>query len=131
MPISISGICLLSLVSLAALVLIRQWKAEWAPFLRIAATVVFFGLILSVAAEVLDSVHALAEGAVPDELWTLLLKALGIAFLTELTSGICRDSGEATLATWVETVGKLELLLLSLPLIRSATELVRQLVTGG
>lgn len=118
------------MVCLVALVVIRHWKPEWAPLLRMASTVVFFGIILSVAAELLSAVSGLCGDTLPEAQWSILLKALGIAFLTELTAGICRDSGEATLATWVETAGKLEILLLSLPLIRSVISLVGELISG-
>lgn len=118
------------MVCLVALVVIRHWKPEWAPLLRMASTVVFFGIILSVAAELLSAVSGLCGDTLPEAQWAILLKALGVAFLTELTAGICRDSGEATLATWVETAGKLEILLLALPLIRSVISLVGELISG-
>ena len=120
-------------VGLTALLILRACKPEWVPLLRMAVTVVTLGLTLSLAATVLTYVTELAEGlGTPDgEGWGILLKALGVAFLTEISASVCRDSGESGLAFWVETAGKLEILLLSFPLIRSVMDTAAELVGGG
>lgn len=120
----------IALVGLTALLILRANKPEWAAFLRIAVTVVSLGLIISLAGTAIAYVTDLtaATGALEGETWTILLKALGVAFLTETAASVCRDSGEAGLATWVETAGKLEILLLSFPLIRTVMDTVAALL---
>ena len=114
----------LALVGLTALVLLRQWKPEWAVFLRLAVTVVSLGVILTLLVGSFSYLRELTAGlgGDPTGMWEILLKALGIAFLTETAAAICRDSGEGGLAGWVEMAGKLELLLLSFPLIRTVLD---------
>ena len=123
----------LAMVGLVALLLLRQYRPEWAVFVRIAVTIVSLWLILNLAGTVISYVTELTRGtgALDGETWTLLLKALGIAFLTETAASVCRDSGEPSLAGWVEMAGKLEILLLSFPLIRRVMETVSALLTGG
>ena len=113
-------------VGLTALLILRAYKPEWAPFLRMAVTVVALGLTVGLAATALEYVTdlAAAAGVMEGEGWTILLKGLGVAFLTEASASLCRDSGESGLATWVETAGRLELLLLSFPLIRTVMDTV-------
>ena len=125
--VKIGGI---ALTGLSALLILRAYKPEWAVFLRMAVTVVSLGLVLSLAGTVMASVTDLtaATGALDGESWIILLKALGLAFLTETAASVCRDSGEAGLATWVETAGKLEILLLSFPLIRTVMDTVADLL---
>lgn len=48
---------------------------------------------------------------------TTMLKGLGVAFLSEICAGICRDFGKSTLADGVELAGKLEIVLLCVPMI--------------
>lgn len=123
----------LALVGLVALLLLRQYKPEWAPFLRMAVTVLAMGIILSLAGTVILYITDLAAGtnALDGDTWTILLKALGVAFLTETAASICRDSGEGGLAGWVEMAGKLEILLLSFPLIRTVMDTVAALLGGA
>lgn len=123
----------LALVGLVALLVLRQYKPEWAVFIRMAVTVISMGIILSMAGTVITYVTDLTEGtgALDGATWSLLLKALGIAFLTETAASICRDSGEASLAGWVEMAGKLEILLLAFPLIRTVLDTVAALLGRG
>ena len=114
----------LIIVGLTALLILKQYKPEWAVFLRLAVTVVALSLILTVAGGILSYLRELTAGtgAQAGDSWEILLKALGVAFLTETAASICRDSGETGLAGWVEMAGKLELLLLSFPLIRTVLD---------
>lgn len=120
----------IAIVGLATLLILRAYKPEWASLLRMAVTVVALGLTLTLAATVLSYVTELASatGALEGEGWPILLKALGVAFLTETAASVCRDSGETGLATWVETAGKLEILLLSFPLIRTVMDTVTDML---
>lgn len=122
----------LALVGLVALLMLKQYKPEWATFVRIAVTVVSVGMLLTLVGTALAYVTELTEGtgALDSETWSILLKALGIAFVTETAASVCRDSGEGTLAGWVELAGKLEILLLAFPLIRTVMETVKLLLGG-
>ena len=123
----------IALAGLSALLILRSYKPEWAAFLRMAVTVVSLGFVISLAATAVGYVTDLtaATGALDGDSWRILLKALGVAFLTETAASVCRDSGETGLATWVETAGKLEILLLSFPLIRTVLDTVTRLLGMG
>lgn len=120
----------IAMVGVVALLILRSYRPEWAPLLRIAVTVVALGLTLSLVSTIIGYVGELAAvtGGVNEEGWSILLKALGVAFLTEVSASVCRDSGEAGLATWVETAGKLEVLLLSFPLIKTVLDTVTEIL---
>lgn len=120
----------IAMVGVVALLILRTQRPEWAPLLRMAVTVVALGLTLSLASTVLGYVTELANatGGLDQEGWPILLKALGVAFLTEIAASVCRDSGETGLATWVETAGKLEVLLLSFPLIKTVLDTVTEIL---
>jgi stage III sporulation protein AD len=57
-----------------------------------------------------------------------VMKVLGIAYLTELAAGICRDTGEQALAQRVELGGKVLILLLAIPVLNAVLALVLRLV---
>ena len=120
----------IAMVGLTALLILQAYKPEWTPLLRMAVTVVALGLTLTLAATVLNYVTDLvsATDALSGESWPILLKGLGIAILTEAAASVCRDSGEMGLSTWVETAGKLEILLLSFPLIRAVMDTVTDML---
>ena len=123
----------LALVCLVALLVLRQVKPEWGAFVRMAAAVAAAGFILTALSGVLALVEELSSisgEALPADTWGILLRALGVAFLTGIAASICRDSGEGGLAGWVEMAGRVEILLLSFPLIRTVLSTVSDLLGG-
>ncbi len=123
----------LVLVAVVALLILKQAKPEWAPLVRVAAAIAAFGCLLSMVSTVLGYVAELngaGSGGLAEEGYGILLRSLGVAFLTELCASVCRDSGEGGLAAWVEMAGKLEILLLSFPLIRTVLDTIRLLLGG-
>lgn len=124
------SVAAMALVGAVALLLFKQYKPEWGIPVRLALGVFFLGMLLSSAGEITSFAEALTQdaGTMPRDMWQLLLKALGLSFVTEIAAGICRDSGEGGLATWVEMAGKTALLVLALPMIREVLLLAGDLM---
>ncbi len=123
----------IALVALMALLVLRQVKPEWGTLVRMAAAVAAAGIIVGMVSTVLAFARELTDmggGGLAPDTWSILLKALGVAFLSEVAASICRDSGEGGLAGWVEMAGRVEILLLSLPLIRTVLATVADLLGG-
>ena len=59
-----------------------------------------------------------------------MLKGLGVAFISEICAGICRDFGKSTLADGVELAGKLEIILLCVPMITEIVSTAAELING-
>lgn len=123
----------IALIGALALLLFKQYKPDWGMPLRLVLGLVLGGLILSSVSEILSFARDLSgdESTIPDTIWQMILKALGLSFITELASGICRDSGEGSLAVWVEMAGKVALLLLALPLIKEVLLIAREFLGVG
>jgi stage III sporulation protein AD len=58
----------------------------------------------------------------------VLLKALGVSILAHVTANICRDAGESSIAYYVELGAKIEILILSLPLLVDVISLAAELL---
>lgn len=58
----------------------------------------------------------------------VLIKVLGISILAHLTANVCRDAGEGSIAYYVELGAKIEILILSLPLLGEILELALELL---
>ena len=54
----------------------------------------------------------------------MILKMLGITYISEFSSAICKDAGYQTLANQIEIFGKLTILVMSLPIILSLMEII-------
>ncbi len=122
---------LLAAAGLVCLLLLRQWKGEFLPLVRVGLCVGFALLLLTASEPIADFLRELGAVAGISTYVTLLLKALGLAVLTQCCADICRECGEGGVASGVELVGKLEILLLSLPLIREILAAAGELLTLG
>ena len=97
--------------------------------LGLAVCAVVGVLLLRGLAEVLDMLEELAAaGGLPEGLFTPLVKTLGIALVSRLGGEICRDAGQGAMAAVLDTAGAFGAVLVSLPLVRAAWELLRTLV---
>ena len=124
-------LCMIALLILTSTTVIRTWRSDFLPLIRIAAVVLFGTLIIASIAPLVSLVTSLGRGAGASQYISTILKGLGIVVLVQITSDICRDNGEATLAGHIEIVGKLELLLLCIPLIKEILTTAKKLLEMG
>ena len=124
-------LCMIALLILASTGIIKQWKADFVPLIRIGAIVLFGSLLIASAKPLLSLISNLGGRAGASQYVETILKGLGIVILTQICSDVCRDSGEGTLATHIETVGKVELLLLCIPLIEKILATATKLLEMG
>lgn len=65
---------------------------------------------------------------VPESYFQILLKLIGISFLCEFTSNICKDAGSPSIAKQIEFVGKLSILIVGLPIIQELLLMIQNLL---
>ena len=113
----VGGIAVLCSV---CLVIIGQISGKMSFALRIGGSILIFGVLLLILRKNTEAISnmlsVLGEG-VALSAFSLMLKALGIAFVSKFCSDICRDCGEATLAGGVESVGKIAIISLCIPVV--------------
>lgn len=124
-------ICMLAIVGLCAAMIVKQWKSDFLPLIRLSATLLLTQAILASAVPLVSFLKELLGNNELSSYAGVLPKALGIAILTQSCSNICRECGENGIASGVEWMGKIELLLLSLPLVREMLEIANQLFRLG
>ena len=113
----------LTIVLVILLIMIRSIKGELAVPLSLCISVMLIGVSLSICTPIIEFLNNMAEQGSKNHM-TTLLKSVGISLVVSTASDICRDSGENALASKVELVGKCEILLLSLPLLKEITAFV-------
>lgn len=112
-----------------AIVLTRGVRGEAVPLQWLAILSVAAGC-LAMLSPVLEWMQTLADASGMSDRMSLLLRGLGVAVLTQICTDVCKQSGETTLAGWVEMAGKAEILLLCLPLFRELIDAAQGLLDG-
>lgn len=126
-------ICGIALLSVSVTTIVGSINKNIVFALRLGGTILLFGLISVAVSRHLDDIRNIFDKILGDGFereGEIMIKALGISFITKICSDICKDAGEGSLASGVETVGKLSLVGLALPLISSITEYVSEIFKG-
>ena len=112
--LKIVGLCT---AALAAIIVLKNVRAEYAFFLKLAVLLLIGVPVVGLAAEAISQMQALsAQAGIDSDVLKLLVKALGICLTAQLAANLCQDSGESALASAVELLGRGAILLMALPL---------------
>ena len=123
--VELSGMALLSVM---AILLVREWRPAMVPPLRLAVTVTVLAAAVGMLVPIVAQVRALLRLSQGGELTAPILRAAGVALITELSAGLCRDLGEQGVAQGLLFFGRLEILLLCLPLMDRLIEIAGELL---
>lgn len=121
-------------IGVAAAVLaawIKTIKAEYALWITLAAGI-FLGLSVLMKLETIVEELQFLQGYFSGfgSYIKILIKIIGITYLSEFSSDLCKDAGANTLATQVELFGKLSILVLCMPILTSLLETIEYYLGG-
>lgn len=118
---SIVGI---ALTAAALAVLLKQYQQDFSMLVGLAAgTLILLSVVLKIQPVVAEINSLLSKSGVNPQYVQILLKSLGICFVTQLATDSCRDAGETAIASKVELAGKVCILLMALPLFEQVANL--------
>lgn len=105
------------LCALAAVMILREVRKEWTVWVILCVMILAFYYVGELYVETMDVVRGYTEAYPEIAAHTgVLIKGLGITSIAYTASEICKAAGENGLAGYVELAGKIELILLALPL---------------
>ena len=114
---------LLGVLTIIIAMAMKQGRAEYATFVS------FTGCIMSawIAIRILEGITGSMERlsgllSVDMEYIALLAKMIGVAYLSEFASSLCRDAGYGAVAGQIELVGKLSVLSIGMPVVLALFE---------
>ena len=111
---------------------VRQLDPQAGRSIALAAAAFILLTVLGSVSGVLSELSALAGmGGIGDGTLLAVMKAVGIAYLTKLTASLCRDLGESSLAAACEFTGRILLIVLALPIVRSIAEMLIDLIESA
>ncbi len=107
--------------------ILKKSSPDASTLIKMVAGVILAAACVSFVSPVVSYVRELcgmsgAESSVSSGVG-VLLQALAVATLSHVCSSICRDCGETSLAYYAELGGKIEILILSLPLLRQIVDM--------
>lgn len=96
--------------------IIKKERAEHSMLIAIAAGMIIFLYVLSQISVVIGFISEMIEMVAIEETYYMqLLKMLGIAYVAEFASSICKDAGHQSISGMIELFAKLSIVALSIP----------------
>ncbi|HIX63447.1 MAG TPA: stage III sporulation protein AD [Candidatus Mediterraneibacter colneyensis] len=109
---------------------LKGGKTEYGIYVCMAAGVILFSFIVDRLGIFADAVSQIASYISLDAGYlAVMLKMVGITYIAEFSSGICRDAGYQTLAGQIEIFGKLTILTLGLPVLSALLQTVQEFLS--
>ncbi len=126
---NIVAICMIGIVTAFLSVILRKYNPEYSIAVGIVAGILIIGVIFGHITGVVSQIRQLlAATKIPLEYIEILFKVLGVCFLTQFASDVCKDAGETALSSKIEVAGKLMVLIISLPLFERITSIALELI---
>lgn len=113
-----------------AVVLLKQYKPEFSASVSLIAGIAIFMASLAAAVPIFKIISVLFdESGVTSEYGRILFKCLGLCFITQLAADTCRDCNASSIASKVETAGRIAMLAEASPLFIQIFKTVKQLIS--
>lgn len=125
----VSKVLMIAVLGCVFSVLLNQNRPEFSLVVKLASVVCIIAVVLSPIAEISEDVIDFAyDLKINKEYILLLIKALFIAVACHIVSSICADTGNRAIASAVELVGRISIILLALPMLKALSQIARELI---
>lgn len=126
----IAKIAGLALLGVFTALLLKQGKGEYSFIIGLGMAFLVCGYVINHLLEVIKSLEGIWNRVSSStEILQLLLRMIGISYISDLTAGICKESGYQVLSNQVSLAGKIGVLLTGFPVFMDLVGFVLKL--GG
>ncbi len=127
-----SEIIKVGMMGILGVLLAVQFKAnkpEYAMYIGFAISILIFFYGLKQVQAVLEQFDVI-RGILGDaeKYLTVLLRVIGITYICEFSSGICKDAGYGSVAEQIEILGKLSVMFAGIPILFAVIEQIQSLM---
>ncbi len=117
---------MLGIVGVLIAVQFKTQKPEYAMYIGFSIAILIFCYALKEFEIVLSQFERIKKYLGTGESYlSILLKVIGITYICEFSSSICKDAGYGTIAEQIEVLGKLTVMIAGLPILFAVIEQIQ------
>ena len=122
-------IILVGIITCVATVILKNIKPELSLLVSLCGGIVILIMIINSLTTVVTSFsNIVSKTSINTQLFSSILKIVGIGYLTEFGANVCQDSGNGSLADKILLAGKVIILCLALPIVNSMLNVIIGLI---
>lgn len=126
----IMQIAIIGLVAALLVSIVKQHRPDIAMIITMGSGVLLFLMLLGNIKIIVSTVEVISQKANLDSIYLMtVLKVIGIAYIAEFGSQICKDTGEGTIASKIELGGKVLIMVLALPILKALMEAILKILS--
>lgn len=116
-------IAIVGITAVLLAVQLKGVKGEYATYMVVAAGIFIFIYGVSKLETIMNTLKQIQGYIKINNIYlSTLMKMIGIAYVAEFASGICKDSGFGSIGNQIEIFGKLSILAVSMPILLALLE---------
>ncbi len=117
--------CIFGIVTVLVAIFLKGIKNEYGIYAGICGSIILIYMAIQRFSGILEIIKEFESYiSVSSEYIRILIRILGIAFVAEFSSNMCRENGYNTISSQIELIGKLSILLISAPIIKALCDTV-------
>lgn len=99
---------------------LKESKNEFSIYVVLSTGVIILIYLITSLSNVIQAFNEIiVDSNINSELFSGILKIIGIGYITEYSAGICSDSGSVSIASKIELAGKLTIFIMAVPIIKT------------
>lgn len=119
----------LGILICVVIIIVKQIKPEFAVLVLIAGSIIMLCYLFNYFTNILGVFDKIiSKTGINAELFSIILKIVGIGYLIEFAANICSDSGNLAIADKIVLGGKLIILTVSMPIITNLLDIIVELL---
>ena len=119
----------LGIIATILTITVKKENPEIALQISIVTGILIFLFIVTKIGYVVKVLNDLARRIDIDFMYlSIILKVVGIAYITEFAAQISRDAGEGSIADKVELAGKVLIMVVSIPILMALLEMIIKII---
>lgn len=105
----------------------KSGKSEYGIYMSVAISILIFACIVDRLEVFVKAVEQITRYIKIDTSYiATMLKMIGITYISEFSSSVCKDAGYQTIAVQIELFSKLTILALGMPVLMALLETIKE-----
>lgn len=118
-------ISLVAVISVLICIQLKSLKGEYSVYISLVTCVIIFYFGISNLKSIITLIERLKSySLIGNGYFSILIKIIGITYISEFSSEICKDAGYGAIASQLEIAGKLTILVISMPIVMAILEVI-------
>ncbi|TAH66649.1 MAG: stage III sporulation protein AD [Anaerolineaceae bacterium] len=124
------NVAVIGIIAVLMAITFKKGREEYSLYISIAACFIILLLGIGKLEVILDTINRLQGYIKINKAYiNILIKIIGITYVTEFAASLCKDSGYQAIGEQVELVGKLSVLAISMPILLALLDTINNFLT--